>query len=187
MNATSTTIITGNATEDPRLSHLSDGTAVTRLRVASTPRRYDRASGQWRDGDTVFLNIVCWRQLAENAAASIRKGDALVCYGRLTFHDYTSQQGERRSNYELDATHLGPDLNRGVARLTRITRSGAGTGDATTGGTGHDGAPEEQVPVATTRSPEVAPDGFTASRAAGFEADPTVNPWTTPVGTSSAA
>jgi single-strand DNA-binding protein len=116
-------MITGNVVTPPSLRCTRDGTLVTGFRIASTPRRLDRASGQWKDGETLFLSVSCWRSLAENVATSLTKGDAVLVCGRLVSRSYDTSAGERRTSIEIEATSVGPDLTRGVARLARIARS----------------------------------------------------------------
>jgi len=94
---------------------------VCNFRVASTARRFDREQSTWIDGDSVFLRVTCWRQLAENVYASVRKGDPVVVTGRLATKPY-EVEGQRRSSYELEATSVGFDLGRGTGSFTRAVR-----------------------------------------------------------------
>ena len=79
------TVITviGNLTADPELKFTPSSVAVANFTVASTPRTFDRQSGEWRDGETTFLRCTAWRQLAENAAESLTRGARIVVQGRL--------------------------------------------------------------------------------------------------------
>jgi single-strand DNA-binding protein len=69
------TVITiiGNLTADPELRFTSAGVPVANFTVASTPRVYDRQSGEWRDGEALFMRRSIWRQPAENVAESLRR------------------------------------------------------------------------------------------------------------------
>ena len=69
--------VVGNVVADPELRFTSTGAAVATFRVASTPRRYDSQSGQWVDGEALFLTCNVWRQVAENIAETLTKG---YCY-----------------------------------------------------------------------------------------------------------
>jgi single-strand DNA-binding protein len=95
------------------------------MRVAWTPRRLDRATGEWADGHTSYASVYCWRKLAENAAICLRKGDPIVLKGRLSVREYTAKDGTPRTEVEVAAVALGHDLNRGVAQFAR-TRLAAG-------------------------------------------------------------
>ena len=110
-----TITVVGNVGAAPRTRVLPSGVVVTDFRIASTPRRQDRATGAWSDGETIWFGVRCWRLLAENVAASLRTGDRVVVAGSLRAHSWTSEQGEERSGLEVDALSVGLDLSRGKA------------------------------------------------------------------------
>lgn len=93
-----------------------DGTLVLNFRVACNERRFDSASESWVDGESLYLSASCWRRLAENAA-SLVKGDPVIVRGKLRTREWTTEQGERRSVVELEATAIGPDLARCTATV----------------------------------------------------------------------
>ncbi|MGH3567823.1 MAG: single-stranded DNA-binding protein [Pseudonocardia sp.] len=101
---------------------LADGTGVVSFRVASTARRYDRASDGWVDGDCVYLSVTCWRRLAENVYASFTTGDPIVVHGRIYTRSY-DKDGQRHSSTEMEALAVGPDLTRCTAVVTRTKRA----------------------------------------------------------------
>src|SRR5690242_16192407 len=109
MNETTLTIV-GNLTDDPELRFTSSGTAVARFRVASTPRTLDRASGEWTDGEPLFLTCIVWRQMAENVAESLSRGYRVVVSGRLRQRAYETSAGEKRTAMELETDEIGPSL-----------------------------------------------------------------------------
>lgn len=119
--------VVGNLVNAVDLSRLPDGRAVANFRVASTQRRYDRAAGAWVDGDTLYVDVTCWRELAENADASLVKGDPVVVTGRFYTRNY-EHEGQRRSAMTLEAHSIGPDLARSTAVVSRMRRRGAGSG-----------------------------------------------------------
>lgn len=127
MNDALVTVV-GNVAAEPRYLVTKKGTQLLSLRLASTPRRFDRESAQWRDGDTMFLTVTCWRTLAANAQEALEKGDPIIVTGRLRLREY-DKDGERRMSVEIDATTLGHDLSRGVSRFDRAHRSTATTDD----------------------------------------------------------
>ncbi|WP_139320302.1 single-stranded DNA-binding protein, partial [Pseudonocardia sp. Ae505_Ps2] len=59
------TTIIGHLTADPELRFTESGTAVANFTVASNPRTFDRQTGEWRDGDPLFLRCTLWRDPAE--------------------------------------------------------------------------------------------------------------------------
>jgi len=119
---TNLTII-GNLTADPELRYTPAGDAVATFTVASTPRTLDRESGQWCDGDALFLRCSAWRQLAEHAAESLHKGARVIAVGRLRQHSYDTESGERRTVTELAVEELGASLRFSTATLTKTPRT----------------------------------------------------------------
>lgn len=124
----------GNLTADPELKFTTQGTALVSFRIASSDRRKNAQTGEWEDGDTTFLRVTAWRQLAENAAESLTKGDRVVITGRLKSRDYEDKDGTKKTSYEIDADEVGVALSRGTAKQTRTARRGhfeavAGTWD----------------------------------------------------------
>jgi len=107
--------VVGNVGAPPRTRVLASGAVVTDFRIASTPRRLDRATGEWADGETIWFGVSCWRQLAENVAACVRTGDRVVVTGHLRAHTWRTEQGEQRSRLEVDAQTVAFDLSRGRA------------------------------------------------------------------------
>lgn len=120
MNDTYVTVV-GNLVTDPELRHLeSNGTTVLHFRIGSTARRWDRTSGGWIDGNTLFVNVNCWRSLAENASRSLFKGDPVVVTGRLYSREYTGDDGLRRVTFDLEAAAIGHNLARGTSTFRRV-------------------------------------------------------------------
>jgi single-strand DNA-binding protein len=87
-----------------------NGDRKTSFRLMARERRFDRDSQDWVDGDKVFVQVNCWRRLAEGVAVSLVKGDNVVVTGRFYVREYFTESGERRSSNELDARSVGPDL-----------------------------------------------------------------------------
>jgi single-strand DNA-binding protein len=112
----------GNVAAEPVERSTASGAAVVGLRVAASGRKFDRASGGFRDGDPMFIGVSCWRSLGQNVLATLRKGDAVVVLGRLTQRTYDDRQGIRRTVHEIDAIAVGPDLARCSADLHRRER-----------------------------------------------------------------
>jgi single-strand DNA-binding protein len=118
--------VAGNLTADPTEHSTANGASVVHLRVASSGRRFDKASGEFRDGDPLFITVSCWRSLAMNVMATLRKGDSVIAQGRLIYRSYEDKQGNRRSVHELDAIAVGPDLSRWPADVRRRPKSADG-------------------------------------------------------------
>ena len=108
--------VIGNVVSPPRMRLTKSGHSVTNFRIASTSRRFDSEKGTYVDNSTLFVNVTCWRGLAENVASSILKGQPVVVSGRYFQRDYTVNETVRVA-YELEAVAVGHDLSRGHQRL----------------------------------------------------------------------
>jgi len=141
--------IVGNLVEDPNLRFTTSGQAVASFRIASTPRFFDRQSGEWKDRDALFLTCNVWRQMAEHAAETLTRGMRVIVQGRLQQRTYQTQQGEKRTVYEIEVDEIGPSLRNATAKVAKAQRTGAapqggGTGQAApAGGNGSGGFSDE--------------------------------------------
>jgi single-strand DNA-binding protein len=113
--------LSGYVARDPRFRITANGISNVSLRVAYTPRRVDRESGEWTDGTTSFVSVVCWRTLADNVAKCLHKGEPVLVKGRLQVRPY-EKDGVSRLAVEVEATSVGHDLARGVASFQRPRR-----------------------------------------------------------------
>ena len=120
--------IAGNLVDDPELRFTPAGQPVARFRVASTPRFRDNSTGEWKDGDSLFLTCNVWRQAAENVAESLTRGMRVIVSGRLRQRSYETKEGEKRTVYEVEVNDVGPSLRNASAKVNRVARSGAGDG-----------------------------------------------------------
>ena len=120
--------ITGNLVDDPELRFTPTGQPVARFRVASTPRFRDNATGEWKDGDSLFLTCNVWRQAAEHVAESLTRGMRVIVSGRLRQRSYETKEGEKRTVYEIEADEVGPSLRNASAKVTKSARATAGAG-----------------------------------------------------------
>jgi single-strand DNA-binding protein len=127
------TVITvvGNLTSDPELRYTQNGLAVANFTIASTPRTFDRASNDWKDGEALFLRASVWREFAEHVAGSLTKGSRVIVTGRLKQRSYETKEGEKRTSFEIEVDEIGPSLRYATAQVTRTSSSregGAGGG-----------------------------------------------------------
>ncbi len=130
--------IAGNLVDDPELRFTPAGQPVAKFRVASTPRFRDNATGEWKDGDSLFLTCNVWRQAAENVAESLTRGMRVIVSGRLRQRSYETKEGEKRTVYEVEVDDVGPSLRNASAKVNKVARSngsGAGNGPGS-GGSG---------------------------------------------------
>ncbi|WP_304452628.1 single-stranded DNA-binding protein [Nocardiopsis sp. YSL2] len=134
--------LVGNLVDDPELRFTPSGAAVANFRVASTPRNFDKASGEWKDGESMFLTCTVWRQYAENVAESLQRGMRVIVQGRLKQRSYETREGEKRTVYEIDVDEVGPALRSATAKVTKTQRPGGGGGFGGGGGGFGGGQPQ---------------------------------------------
>ena len=120
--------IAGNLVDDPELRFTPSGQPVAKFRVASTPRFKDNQTGEWKDGDSLFLTCNVWRQAAENAAESLTRGMRVIVSGRLRQRSYETKEGEKRTVYEIEVDDVGPSLRNASAKVNKVARSGGDGG-----------------------------------------------------------
>jgi len=127
--------IVGNLVDDPELRFTPAGAAVAKFRIASTPRRFNKTTNEWEDGDALFLTCSVWRQAAENVAESLTRGTRVIVQGRLKQRSYEDKEQVKRTVYEIDVDEVGPTLARATAKVTKNPAGGDrsvranGTGD----------------------------------------------------------
>ena len=118
--------IVGNLVDDPELRFTPSGAAVAKFRIASTPRFLDKATNEWKDGDSLFLSCNVWRQAAENVAESLTRGMRVIVQGRLKQRSYETKEGEKRTVYEIEVDEVGPSLRNASAKVTKAARTSDG-------------------------------------------------------------
>jgi single-strand DNA-binding protein len=128
--------------------------SVANFRLACTPRKLNRSTGEWSDGVTQWFTVSAWRQLGENVGRSLRKGDPVVVHGRLTARSYVNKDGLEVNTFEVEANVVGHDLNRGMTSLSRSPRTLAAV--AAPAPAPHDEDPERD-PMSDWRVPGADP------------------------------
>ena len=136
MAGETTITVVGNLTDDPELRFTPSGAAVAKFRIASTPRTMDRQSGEWKDGEPLFLACNVWRDAAEHVAESLQRGARVIVQGRLRQRSYETREGEKRTVYELEVDEIGPSLRYATAKVQKMSRSGGGGGGGGFGASG---------------------------------------------------
>lgn len=106
MAGETTITVIGNVTADPELRYTQGGKPVVNGTIASTPRIFDRQANEWRDGETLFLRYVAWRN-AEGIAGEIRKGRRVIAVGTLKQKSYDNRDGHKVTYVELEVDSLG--------------------------------------------------------------------------------
>lgn len=118
---TTTVTLVGNLVREPELKFLPSGVALCEFGVAINSRR--KEGDKWVDGDPEFYDITCWRELGENVAESIMKGQRVVIIGKLNFRSWETDDGSKRSKISVTAEAVGPDLRWATAQVTRTERN----------------------------------------------------------------
>jgi single-strand DNA-binding protein len=111
--------LVGFVAQDPIQRPIKNGVLVTDLRVGATPRVQDRVTNEWRDGETSYYDVACWRRLGDHVRASLHKGDPVMIKGKFRSRTYTDKAGVSRTVIDIVADTVGHDLNRGVANYLR--------------------------------------------------------------------
>ncbi|HYN57705.1 MAG TPA: single-stranded DNA-binding protein [Motilibacterales bacterium] len=177
MNETMMTVA-GNLVSDVDFRVTTRGDALARFRVASTVKRYDKASGRWLDGDTTYWNVTAWRRAAENAAKSLAKGHPVVVHGkvrqRTVDREVAGAPGATMAVTftDLEAVSFGLDLTRCRAQFLRAPigpQTGTAQGDMVGGDaagvhTGDAGAQGGDASPTVVGSPGMAVQGMAEGR-----------------------
>ncbi|RZS37680.1 single-strand binding protein [Herbihabitans rhizosphaerae] len=166
------TVITvvGNLTADPELRFTPSGAAVASFTVASTPRTFDKNSGEWKDGEALFLRCSIWRQAAENVAESLTRGARVVVQGRLKQRSFETREGEKRTVIEMDVDEVGPSLKYATAKVNKVSRGGGGGGFGGGGGSQQGGGAPADDPWGS--APPAGGGGGAQGGGGGFSDEP---------------
>lgn len=159
-------IVTGNVANKPTLGTTPGGVSVASMRLGYTPRRLDRESGQWVDGQTSWVTVKCWRKLADHVAMSLTKGDPVVVKGVIQVRQFTDKDGNPRQATEVLASAVGHDLNRGLTHFIREVRKPApvvGQDDAAARSSGQPGT------AAADGDASGSPDGARSATGPGWD------------------
>jgi single-strand DNA-binding protein len=116
-------VLVGNITRDPELRFTPTGQATASFGLAVNRRWQNRQTQEWEEA-TSFFDIVCWREMAENAAESLGKGARVLVTGRLEQRSWETADGDKRSKVEVVADEIGPSLRWATAQVTKNERRG---------------------------------------------------------------
>jgi single-strand DNA-binding protein len=120
MSQENTFTLRGFVTAEPKLwQPTPTHTPVTEIRVGSTPRRVNRTTGEWEDGDTSYYTVKCWRRLAVNVKGSLRKGDMVLIRGKIVTRTWVDDQQRKRTQMQVEADSVGHDLAYGWSNFNR--------------------------------------------------------------------
>lgn len=100
----------GTVVADPELRFAPSGTAVGSFRLAANGRKFLAEENKWVDDKVLFMSVTCFKQLAENCAESLRKGDLVVVTGPLETHEWEDDNGNKRSRTQMIANSVSASL-----------------------------------------------------------------------------
>ncbi len=123
MTTGNTVTLVGNITRDPELRFTSSGQATATFGLAVNRRWQNRQTQEWEEA-TSFFDVVCWREMAENAAESLVRGARVMVTGRLDQRSWENADGDKRSKIEVVADEIGPSLRWATAQVTKNERRG---------------------------------------------------------------
>ncbi|MGD0701862.1 MAG: single-stranded DNA-binding protein [Trebonia sp.] len=120
MSQENTITLRGFVTAEPKFwQPTPTHTPVTEIRVGSTPRRLNRTTGEWENGDTSYYTVKCWRRLAVNVKGSLRKGDMVIIRGKFVTRTWVDDQQRTRMQMQVEADSVGHDLSFGWSHFNR--------------------------------------------------------------------
>ena len=141
----------GNVTRDPELRFTPNGAAVANFGLAVNRRWRNQKTNEWEE-QVSFFDVVCWRELAENASESLTKGTRVMVSRRLDQRSWEDpKDGSKRSKVEVVADEIGPSLRWATAQVSKNERREGGSGG------GFDSAPPAQEPPAAGYSDDEEP------------------------------
>lgn len=131
MSNGNTVTIVGNVVREPELRFTNSGLANATFSVAVNRRRLNQQTQEWEE-NTSFFDVVCWRELAENASGSLEKGSRVIVSGRLEQRTWESNEGEKRSKVQVVADELGVSLRWATVTAVKNERRAATQDPAST-------------------------------------------------------
>lgn len=148
--------VTGNIVADPEPRVSQAGKSWVTFRIASTPRVRDKQSGDWSDGEALWLGCRAYGEFADHIVQSLTKGMRVIVQGRLTQRSYTDNQGQQRTSLDLEVEEVGPSLRFATAQVHRKSAQGQAGGF----GGQNQGQPSWGQPAASTEPPGGFGGGF---------------------------
>lgn len=124
MSQENTITLRGFVTAEPKFwQTASTQTPHAEIRLGSTPRRLNRTTGEWEDGETSYYTVKCWRRLAVNVKGSLRKGDMILVRGKVVMRTWVDDQQRNRVQMQVEADSVGHDLAFGWSHFNRGDQS----------------------------------------------------------------
>jgi single-strand DNA-binding protein len=158
-------IIVGNLGADPETRYLPSGDAVTSIRVATTDRYKDKATGEMRE-TTEWHSISFFAKLAEIAGQYLRKGSQVYVEGSLRTRKYTDKNGVEKYATDIRADSMQMLGSRqGMGGPSEDGGGGGGGGSGAAGG----GYAPRQAPARPAAAPAQRPAAAPKPAASNFD------------------
>jgi len=98
-------ILVGNLGADPEVRYLPSGDAVANIRLATTDRYKDKASGEMKEA-TEWHRVSFFGRLAEIVSEYLKKGSSVYLEGRIRTRKWQAQDGTDRYSTEIVAEQM---------------------------------------------------------------------------------
>lgn len=98
-------ILVGNLGADPEVRYLPSGDAVANIRLATTDRYKDKASGEMKEL-TEWHRVSFFGRLAEIVSEFLKKGASVYIEGRIRTRKWQAQDGTDRYSTEIVADQM---------------------------------------------------------------------------------
>jgi single-strand DNA-binding protein len=120
----------GNVGKNPEINYgKTNGTAVVTFSIAINSRRFDRTKGEWVTRPTVWKDVVCFGEFAENVYDTIAKGMTVVVTGEEVDDSYTKESREPGGEdivirrHKIEARDIAVSLRAQRAKVTKVERN----------------------------------------------------------------
>jgi single-strand DNA-binding protein len=117
-------ILVGNLGADPETRYMPSGDAITNIRLATTDRWKDKASGELKEA-TEWHRVAFFGRLAEIAGEYLKKGSPVYVEGRIRTRKWQDKEGQDRYSTEIVADNMQLLGSRGAAGEPAAAREGA--------------------------------------------------------------
>ena len=93
-------ILVGNLGADPETRYMPSGDAITNIRIATTDRWKDKASGEMKEA-TEWHRISFFGRLAEVVGEYLKKGSQVYIEGSIRTRKWQDKEGQDRYSTEI--------------------------------------------------------------------------------------
>jgi len=95
----------GNIGSEPEIKFVGD-LAIASFSVAHTPRKKNKSTQAWEDGETMWYRVTFFGSKAEGIVDNYVKGDTVLLTGMLSQNTYTNKDGKTVTGLEITGTEI---------------------------------------------------------------------------------